>query len=137
MRYLLPWTFASIKIRPGTTRFRIGSAIGFRCRCQGHDSARPAEPGKYLERQECGHGVHELKIDFGPGCRVYFGKAILRDYINATVGFEQLAKDTGTPAKSLMRMFSNRGNPRASNLFTVLASLQENSRIGLRVRPLR
>ena len=33
------------------------------------------------------------------------GRAILRDYINATVGFKRLAKSTGTPAKSLMRMF--------------------------------
>jgi hypothetical protein len=27
------------------------------------------------------------------------GKAVLRDYINATVGFEKLARATGTPAK--------------------------------------
>jgi len=32
------------------------------------------------------------------------GKAVLRDYINATIGFEKLAKATGTPSKSLMRM---------------------------------
>ena len=28
------------------------------------------------------------------------GKSILRDYINATVGFERLAEETGTPSKS-------------------------------------
>src|SRR6478736_4078090 len=38
------------------------------------------------------------------------GKAILRDYINATIGFERLAKKTGTPPKSLMRMLSPTGN---------------------------
>jgi hypothetical protein len=32
-------------------------------------------------------------------------KAVLRDYINATIGFPALAKATGTPPKSLMRMF--------------------------------
>jgi hypothetical protein len=32
------------------------------------------------------------------------GKAVLRDYINATIGFEKLARKTGTPTKSLMRM---------------------------------
>jgi hypothetical protein len=32
------------------------------------------------------------------------GKAILRDYINATIGFEKLSRLTGRPAKSLMRM---------------------------------
>jgi len=46
---------------------------------------------------------------------VEVGKAILRDYINATMGFEKLAKATGTPSKSLMRMFGPKGNPRANN----------------------
>ena len=34
------------------------------------------------------------------------GKLVLRDYINATVGFEELAEEVGKPSKSLMRMFS-------------------------------
>ncbi len=33
------------------------------------------------------------------------GKAILRDYIKATVGFEELGEATGAPPKSLIRMF--------------------------------
>jgi len=37
------------------------------------------------------------------------GKAVLRDYINATIGFEELGRATGTPPKSLMRMFGPRG----------------------------
>jgi hypothetical protein len=52
------------------------------------------------------------------------GKAVLRDYINATVGFRLLAETTGIPAKSLMRMFGRVGNPSASNVFAVLANLQ-------------
>ena len=36
------------------------------------------------------------------------GKAVLRDYINATVGFERLTRETGTPPKSLMRMLGRR-----------------------------
>jgi DNA-binding phage protein len=59
------------------------------------------------------------------------GKAVLRDYINATVGFERLARETGTPAKSLMRMFGPKGNPRAENLFAVISRLQKAS--GLRL----
>src|SRR5438045_9701594 len=43
------------------------------------------------------------------------GKALLRDYINATVGFEKLAKATGTPYKSLMRMLGPKGNARTTN----------------------
>ena len=39
------------------------------------------------------------------------GKAILRDYIKATVGFEKLGEATGTPTKSLIRMLGPRGNP--------------------------
>jgi DNA-binding phage protein len=57
------------------------------------------------------------------------GKAVLRDYINATVGFERLARETGTPVKSLMRMFGPSGNPRARNLFAVLDRLQKVSRV--------
>ena len=62
------------------------------------------------------------------------GKAILRDYINATIGFEALGRATGTPAKSLMRMFGPRGNPQASHLFAVLGHLQEHGGFQLEVR---
>ena len=61
------------------------------------------------------------------------GKAVLRDYINATVGFERLARETGTPAKSLMRMFGPKGNPRADNLFAVISRLQKASSVRLEV----
>lgn len=62
------------------------------------------------------------------------GKAMMRDYINATVGFEQLAEQTGKPSKSLMRMFSPQGNPTADNLFSVLSTLQRASGVTLEVR---
>jgi hypothetical protein len=52
------------------------------------------------------------------------GKIVLRDYINATVGFEELAALTSIPSKSLMRMFGPSGNPLAGNLFDVLRTLQ-------------
>jgi DNA-binding phage protein len=61
------------------------------------------------------------------------GKAVLRDYINATIGFEKLAEDTGTPPKSLMRMLSPKGNPRANNLFVVISQLQRASGLHLEV----
>ncbi|MBI5191791.1 MAG: transcriptional regulator [Nitrospirae bacterium] len=62
------------------------------------------------------------------------GKAILRDYINAAVGFGQLAEDTHISAKSLMRMFGPKGNPRADNLFQVIHLLQAREGIHLEVR---
>lgn len=61
------------------------------------------------------------------------GKAVLRDYVNATVGFEALAKATDTPAKSLMRMFGRSGNPTAAKLFAVIRSLQRESGVNLKV----
>lgn len=62
------------------------------------------------------------------------GKAVLRDYINATIGFEELGRATGMPPKSLMRMFGPRGNPQASNLFAVLDHLQKQGGFHLEVR---
>ncbi|MGH8681880.1 MAG: DNA-binding protein [Burkholderiales bacterium] len=62
------------------------------------------------------------------------GKAVLRDYINATVGFEPLAAATGISAKSLMRMFGPQGNPQAENLFAVLSQLQKRANLRMKVR---
>ncbi len=63
------------------------------------------------------------------------GKAILRDYINAAVGFGHLSEATRIPAKSLMRMFSPKGNPRADNLFQIIKHLQAREGIHLEVSP--
>jgi putative addiction module killer protein len=63
------------------------------------------------------------------------GKAILRDYIKATVGFEKLSEATGTQPKSLIRMFGPRGNPQARNLFSVLGYLQKQAGVQLHVAP--
>jgi hypothetical protein len=65
------------------------------------------------------------------------GKAMLRDYINATVGFAELAHATRKPPKSLMRMFGPCGNPNASNLFEVLGYLQKKEGIHFDVRAQR
>ncbi len=62
------------------------------------------------------------------------GRSVLRDYINATIGFEALAKATQTPPKSLMRMFGPKGNPTAANLFAVINVLQERTGVHLEVR---
>lgn len=61
------------------------------------------------------------------------GKVLLRDYINATGGFAEVADATGTPSKSLMRMFGPRGNPQARNLFAVLSHLQHQAGLELLV----
>ena len=64
---------------------------------------------------------------------VDMGKAILRDYIKATIGFEKLGEATGTQPKSLIRMFGPRGNPQARNLFSVLGYLQRQAGLQLHV----
>jgi len=62
------------------------------------------------------------------------GKIILRDYINATVGFGDLAEATRIPAKSLMRMLGPTGNPRADNLFEVVTYLQHREGVRFQVK---
>jgi len=61
------------------------------------------------------------------------GKAIMRDYIKATVGFEKLGAATGAPPKSLIRMFGPRGNPQARNLLNVIGYLQKRAGVRLHV----
>ena len=61
------------------------------------------------------------------------GKTILRDYIKATVGFEQPGAATDTPPKSLIRMFGPNGNPQARNLFSVIGYLQKRAGVSLHV----
>jgi DNA-binding phage protein len=68
-----------------------------------------------------------LEGDFGTA------KILLRDFINATMGFSRLAEMTSLPEKSLMRMFGPSGNPRADNLLAVFAALKDECRVCLKV----
>ncbi len=52
-------------------------------------------------------------------------KLILRDLINATVGFEQLAEEVHKPSKSLHRMLSVSGNPTMENLSIIFATIKK------------
>jgi DNA-binding phage protein len=65
------------------------------------------------------------------------GKAILRDFINATIGFENLGSATDKSPKSLMRMFSPKGNPQARNIFEIIAHLQKREGIHFEVQTKR
>ena len=64
---------------------------------------------------------------------VALGKELLRDYINATVGFPKLAARTKIHVKTLHQMFGPKGNPRANNLFAVIGKLQLVSGVRLAV----
>jgi hypothetical protein len=62
------------------------------------------------------------------------GKILLRDYINATIGFQELSRLTNKKDTSLMRMLGPRGNPAARNLFEIIAHLQQKEGIHFTVR---
>jgi hypothetical protein len=65
------------------------------------------------------------------------GKAVLRDYINATIGFEELGDLTDKSPKSLMRMLGPRGNPQARNLFEIIGYLQKREGLHFEVHAVR
>ena len=68
---------------------------------------------------------------------VTLGKELLRDYINATVGFPKLAAHTKFHVKTLHQMLGPNGNPTASNLFEVVAYLQQSEGVRFEVRSKR
>jgi DNA-binding phage protein len=53
-------------------------------------------------------------------------RLILRDLVNATIGFEALADAISTPSKSLHRMLSERGNPSMNNIAAIFNTLSMN-----------
>ncbi len=68
---------------------------------------------------------------------VTLGKELLRDYINATVGFPKLATHTKIHVKTLHQMLGPKGNPTASHLFEIVAYLQHAEGVCFEVRPAR
>lgn len=51
-------------------------------------------------------------------------KLVLRDLVNATVGFERLAQEVDRPVKSLHRMLSASGNPTLANISTIVSAIK-------------
>lgn len=60
-------------------------------------------------------------------------RLILRDLVNATIGFEELALQTSLPSKSLHRMLSAKGNPTMNNLTAILTVLRQQLKVNLEV----
>lgn len=60
-------------------------------------------------------------------------RLILRDLVNATLGFEQLADLTDTPSKSLHRMLSPKGNPSMDNLAAIFGAVGSKLKVDLKV----
>jgi DNA-binding phage protein len=64
-------------------------------------------------------------------------RLILRDLVNATLGFEALAAETGKPSKSLHRMLSASGNPTMDNLAAILRVLRKRLRVTLQAHTVK
>jgi DNA-binding phage protein len=61
-------------------------------------------------------------------------RLILRNLVNATVGFEKLAIETSKPSKSLHRRLSAKGNPTMDNLTAIIAVLRETLHVKIKVQ---
>lgn len=64
-------------------------------------------------------------------------RLVLRDLVNATFGFEQLAAEMEKPAKSLHRMLSKNGNPTMDNLAAILSVVRKHLGVELQARTIR
>jgi DNA-binding phage protein len=60
-------------------------------------------------------------------------RVILRELVNSTVGFEELALETSKPSKSLHRMLSAKGNPTMDNLTSILSVLRKKLKLAIKV----
>lgn len=60
-------------------------------------------------------------------------RLVLRDLVNATVGFEELALEVAKPSKSLHRMLSAKGNPTMDNLTTIIKILRQKLNVTIQV----
>ena len=64
-------------------------------------------------------------------------RLILRDLVNATVGFEGLAGMTQKPSKSLHRMLSPKGNPSMDNIAAIFGAVQSGLNVAWDVRTVK
>ena len=67
---------------------------------------------------------------------VEVGKILLRDYIDAAIGFDELGALTNISPQSLMNMFGPDGNPHARSLFEIIGQIQKREGIRLEVSTL-
>lgn len=62
------------------------------------------------------------------------GRSILSNYINATIGYPELAELTGKDTKSLIRMLRPGSNPTSKNLLSILQFIKEQEGVEIEVR---
>ena len=64
-------------------------------------------------------------------------RLVLRDLVNATMGFEELAVEVQKPSKSLHRMLSAKGNPTMNNLTKILIVLKRKLNVDFEIRTIQ
>lgn len=64
----------------------------------------------------------------------HVARLILRDLVNASVGFEELASKTNRPSKSLHRMLSEKGNPSMDNLAAIFGAVRKRLGVAFEAR---
>jgi hypothetical protein len=68
------------------------------------------------------------------GGEIHAAKIMIRDFVNATMGFKALGAEINKNPKSVMRMLSAEGNPTAENFTALMVTLQKHEGIHLEVR---
>ena len=79
------------------------------------------------------HLMHEAVTSFLHG-DPHTARIILRELVNATIGFEPLAQALDKPSKSLHRMLSPKGNPTMDSLTQIFAALQQKLDLNVEVK---
>jgi len=60
-------------------------------------------------------------------------RMVIRDLVNATIGFETLAKEVNKPSKSLHRMLTAKGNPTMDSLTNIFKALKRKLNVEIEV----
>ena len=61
-------------------------------------------------------------------------RTLLRELVNASVGFDTLAAELGKPDKSIKRMLAQNGNPTMNNMTNILMILQKKLKLDVEVK---
>lgn len=61
-------------------------------------------------------------------------KTLLRDYVNATLGFQELGHVLDKKPASLMRMLSKTGNPSIENMSQMIAAVRQHEGVKFHVQ---
>ena len=97
------------------------------------DSVRESVKARIRNDEEFGSALFSEAVEVMLADDMASAKTVLLDYIEATIGFAELAAQSGITVRSLKRMFSPSGDPRAGQMFRVIGILQRHQGIMLEV----